>query len=149
MNKKNYEVQWTPDITITAGNGSVSIDTPMGNGISVSNLVHIVPRCSCCQFCPFTDGAIYTSFPAQVKCTLTNEFHFCGDTHCNVKEKVISIEWIKQWVANIKNNPRYKNEYIEDLGEISKIVYRHGKVVLPIPCVSDMLKDWENERETN
>lgn len=55
----------------------------------------------------------------------------------------IPIEWIKNWVANIKNNPRYKNEYIEDLGEISKIVYRHGMVVLPIPCVSDMLKDWE------
>ena len=59
--------------------------------------------------------------------------------------EAIPIEWIKNWVANIKNHPRYKNEYIEDLEEISKIVYRHGEVVLPIPCVSDMLKDWEKE----
>lgn len=126
MSKKNYEVQWTPDITITAGNGSVSIDTPMGNGISISNLVPIVPRCSCCQFCPFTDGAIYTSFPAQVKCTLTNEFHFCGDTHCDVKEKVIPIEWIKEYVDKYSLLGIISKEY--------EVLYA-------------MLEDWEEENE--
>lgn len=84
----------------TAGNGSVPIDTPIGSGTSVPTLVS---RCSCCQFCPFTDGAIYTSLPAQIKCTLTDEFHFCDDTHCDVKEKLIPIEWIKEWEQKDEN----------------------------------------------
>lgn len=116
-----FNIDWARKTTITAGNGSVSIDTPIGSGTNVSNLV---PRCNCCQFCPFTDGAIYTSLPAQIKCTLTDEFHFCDDTHCDVKEKVISIEWLRIWEEKHKNDPCYCN-FVTD----------------------EILADWEKENE--
>ena len=82
---------------------------------------------SCCQFCPFTDGAIYTSLPAQVKCTLTDEFHLCDDTHCDVKKKVIPIEWIRK--------------YINSIGGSNKVTWLHKE------HLKTMLKDWEKENE--
>ena len=44
----------------------------------------------CCN-CPFTDGLCYTSMPPQVKCTITNEFHFYGD-ECNCVEAYVNKE---------------------------------------------------------
>ena len=124
MSKKTYTVQWTPDIAVTAGNGSVSIGAPTGGGTDVSTLVPRLPRCSCCQFCPFTDGAIYTSLPAQVKCILTDEFHFCDDTHCDVKEKVIPIKWIKSKIDAILDSYPDGNEETEIL---CKLLYECEK----------------------
>jgi len=135
MGKKTYTVQWTPDITTTTGNGSISIGTPTGGGTDVSNLVPRLPRCSCCQFCPFTDGAIYTSLPAQVKCTLTDEFHFCDDTHCDVKEKVIPIEWVKNYLHELETISKDNL----DLGEDGYF----GEVV----AIENMLSAWEKEND--
>ena len=34
-----------------------------------------------CSSCPLNDGLIYTSFPPQFKCTITNEWH-SGEHRC-------------------------------------------------------------------
>ena len=34
-----------------------------------------------CANCPLNDGLVYTSFPPQFKCTVTNEWHF-GEHQC-------------------------------------------------------------------
>jgi len=36
-----------------------------------------------CANCKYNDGLVYTSYPPQYKCTITNEFHF-GDYQCDV-----------------------------------------------------------------
>ena len=36
-----------------------------------------------CGQCGKTDGMVYTSYPSQVKCSVTNQFHKEGD-ECNV-----------------------------------------------------------------
>ena len=47
-----------------------------------------------CGQCEYTDGLIYTSLPAQVKCTITNKFRFQND-YCNIKFKPIKYgEWV-------------------------------------------------------
>lgn len=60
--------------------------------------------------------------------------------------RAIPIEWIKKWVDNIKNDNRYKSEYIELNGDITHIVYK-GTEITRVPCITDMLKDWEKENE--
>ena len=52
-------------------------------------------------------------------------------------ENVIPVEWIKGWIDNISSNPRYKV-----IGEIRNISPSNN-VKFAVPCVSDMLKDWE------
>ena len=42
-----------------------------------------------CGSCPFTDGLCYTSSPPQVKCNITNEFHYYND-ECNCIEHMQS-----------------------------------------------------------
>lgn len=37
-----------------------------------------------CQFCEHTDGCEYTSIPPQIKCTITNKFHYYND-ECDVE----------------------------------------------------------------
>ena len=37
-----------------------------------------------CGTCPNTDGACYTSIPPQIKCALTNKFHYYNDD-CDVE----------------------------------------------------------------
>lgn len=58
----------------------------------------------------------------------------------------VPIEWIKKWLNNIANNERYKNEYVELTEEVKRIVYRQD-MIIKIPCISDMLEDWEKENE--
>ena len=38
-----------------------------------------------CGNCEYTDGCCYTSMPPQVKCIITNEFHYYDD-ECNCEE---------------------------------------------------------------
>lgn len=38
-----------------------------------------------CGMCDKTNGLCYTSYPPQVKCTITGEFHFYGDS-CTCQE---------------------------------------------------------------
>lgn len=48
-----------------------------------------------CGNCEHTDGCVYTSFPPQVKCTITGEYHFCNDS-CDINWRpVVHGEWIK------------------------------------------------------
>lgn len=42
-----------------------------------------------CGSCPFTDGLCYTSLPPQVRCNITNEFHYYSD-ECNCIERMQS-----------------------------------------------------------
>jgi hypothetical protein len=42
-----------------------------------------------CGVCPFTDNLCYCSMPPQVKCTITNEFHYYSD-ECNCLEAMAS-----------------------------------------------------------
>ena len=58
----------------------------------------------------------------------------------------IPVEWIKKWLNNIANNERYKNEYVELTEEVKRIVYRQT-MIINLPCISDMLEDWEKENE--
>ena len=51
----------------------------------------ITGTCGCCRF---NDGLIYTSYPPQVRCSFTFDFHRMGD-ECNCKDKV--DEWIKHF----------------------------------------------------
>lgn len=59
----------------------------------------------------------------------------------------IPVEWIKKWLNNIANNERYKNEYVELTEEVKRIVYRQT-MIINMPCISDMLEDWEKENGT-
>lgn len=70
---------------------------------------------------------------------------------CPLKEykEAIPVEWIKKWINNIANNERYKNDYVELTEEIKRIVYRQEMMIIRIPCISDMLEDWEKENETD
>lgn len=58
--------------------------------------------------------------------------------------EAIPIKWIEKWLENIKNDRRYKSEYVELTQDVKRVVYK-GTVVIRIPCISDMLEDWENE----
>lgn len=60
--------------------------------------------------------------------------------------EAIPIEWIKEWLASIKDNERYKNAYVQIEDEVRRVVYRN-EVEFNIPSVSDMLEDWEKENE--
>lgn len=55
-----------------------------------------------CQFCEHTDGCEYTSIPPQIKCTITNKFHYYND-ECD-------IEWTPvkhgRWITD--NNKQTK-----------------------------------------
>lgn len=62
----------------------------------------------------------------------------------NGRKGAIPIEWIEKWLNNIANNERYKSEYVELTKEVKRIVYRQA-VIIRIPCISDMLEDWEIE----
>ena len=134
------KVNYVPGMAATtAGNGSVSIDTPMGSGTNVPNLVL---RYSCCQFCPFTDGQVYLSLPAKVKCTLTDEFHFCDDTHCDVREKTIPIEWLKN------KRDELEKEY-HDLFHIHTDEAKSNQlwVLNDLYAFKTVLRYWEKENE--
>lgn len=58
----------------------------------------------------------------------------------------VPVEWIKKWLNNIANNERYKNECVELTEEVKRIVYRQT-MIINLPCISDMLEDWEKENE--
>lgn len=60
----------------------------------------------------------------------------------------IPVEWIEKWLENIKNDKRYKSEYVELTQDVKRIEYK-GTVMIRIPCISDMLEDWKRENETN
>lgn len=50
-----------------------------------------------CQFCPFAEASIY--LPPKTRCTLTGRFHRCDNTECDVKRKMIPIDWIKRYAS--------------------------------------------------
>lgn len=62
------------------------------------------------------------------------------------KIDAIPVEWIRKWLENIKNEKRYKSEYVELTQDVKQVVYK-GNVLIRIPCISDMLEDWEKENE--
>lgn len=71
----------------------------------------------------------------------------CYDAHQEAIRLInnsIPIEWIERWLNNIANNKRYKNKYVELTEEVKRIVYRQTAIIR-IPCISDMLEDWEVE----
>ena len=65
---------------------------------------------------------------------------------CHVYKNLIPVEWIKKWLDNIKNDKRYKSEYIELIRDITKINYE-GTEIIRVPSITDMLEDWEKEKE--
>ena len=64
----------------------------------------------------------------------------------NAKVKAIPVEWIKKWLENIKNDKRYKSEYVELTQDVKRVEYK-GTIIIRLPCISDMLDDWEKENE--
>ena len=48
-----------------------------------------------CQNCEYTDGNVYTSFPPQLRCTITNDYYEYSHV-CEMEWKPeIKGEWIK------------------------------------------------------
>lgn len=62
--------------------------------------------------------------------------------------EAIPIEWIKGWLASIKDNERYKNAYVQIEDEVRRVAYGN-EMEFNIPSVSDMLEDWEKENEVD
>lgn len=60
--------------------------------------------------------------------------------------EAIPVEWIEEWLENIKNDKRYKSEYVELTKDVKQVEYK-GTALIRIPCISDMLEDWEKENE--
>ena len=140
MGKKTYTVQWTPDITVTAGNGSISVaDTKTGGTDTTTTTVY-----------PYTDNfktVVSYEMPDHLEGYGFNEskmeYKFTDDFKEALKKviketvleevvydsekevKAIPIEWIKNWF-----NPKYANTVYYSL-------------------LRDMIKDWEKENETN
>lgn len=82
-----------------------------------------------CGNCEHTDGCVYTSFPPQVKCTITGEYHFCNDS-CDINWRpVVHGEWI-----DYKDYPTYDDYYQCSIcGVLSK-----GKFYFCSNCGADM-----------
>ena len=75
------------------------------------------------------------------------ESNFCALHRPSAQPTVeaIPIEWIKGWLASIKDNERYKNAYVQIENEVCRVA--HNEMVFNIPSVSDMLEDWEKEKQ--
>lgn len=56
-----------------------------------------------CGSCEHTDGLTYTTYPSQVKCTITGEYHFQNDI-CNIEFKPVKCGcW--QWDGFVYDMP--------------------------------------------
>ena len=73
-------------------------------------------------------------------------YYACEYCLALLKNDAIPVDWIKRWLSNIKNDPRYKSEYGELTGDVKYVSYE-GTKVTRIPCISDMLEDWEKEND--
>lgn len=66
-----------------------------------------------CANCKYNDGLVYTSIPAQYRCTITNEYHI-GGYNCDVEFAPVQH---RKWVEL----PPFKNIFVcsscERLGE--------------------------------
>jgi hypothetical protein len=68
-----------------------------------------------CGSCSFTDGCCYTSLPPNVKCTITNEYHYYED-ECNCEEARLSRD---EELAMIKKLLNSKPFYGVDYGNLT------------------------------
>ena len=59
--------------------------------------------------------------------------------------EAIPIHWIYRWVEKIPENWRGYSDY-NITGLVKNLVYK-GNPEIPIPSISDMLDDWDNEKE--
>lgn len=84
---------------------------------------------------------------------LNREYHFDDRMTMDTREvswaiedtktvNAIPVDWIKKWLNNIKYDDRYKSEYVHLTQDVKRIEYKNT-VLIRIPCISDMLEDWE------
>ena len=129
MSKKNYEVKWTPPITVTAGSGSISVsDTKTGGTDTATiynNTIYGAGEYEWPAYSIVEQNSLHINLSDELRSELVRIVKEISLEAFHPKSDSIPIEWIEEW---LKKHIPYDNDgtpYIAD--------------------VYEMLEDWEKE----
>lgn len=168
MGKKNYTVQWTPDITVTAGNGSISVaDTKTGGTDTTTTTVYpytdnfktVVSdeMVDHLEGYGFNDSKMEYKFPDDFKEALKKVIkeavleEVVFDKEKEVK--AIPIEWLKENLPKDEDYIRLKGYRDLPENDLMNVAYdegfNNGWEAFRKAFIEDTISEWEEENEND